>query len=82
MGNFGVSSGLQKYNPFCMHFCGKISQDTGMVESSVFFFFLTGLCPENRIEVKNLTNIDPFFVHVSLKRPQKLSIFSQNVPQF
>jgi hypothetical protein len=38
------------------YFCGKISRDTGMVESSGFFY-LKGLCQENRIEVKILKNI-------------------------
>jgi hypothetical protein len=32
--------------------------------------------------MKNLKNIEPFFVYVGLKRPQKTKLFSEKVPQF
>jgi hypothetical protein len=53
-----------------------------MIETSGFFC-LTGICHRNRIEVKNLKNSYPFFVHVGLNRPKKTKrFFSQKVPQF
>jgi hypothetical protein len=44
-------------------------------DRDLWFFCLTGICHRNRIEVKNLKNSKPFFVHVGLNRPKKTKLF-------